>query len=162
MVLGLPSRQNCERQTSLVCKPPSPWHFVVAAEQTKSQLPVPYSVTSFPNSGLAAKTSAVRNDCFIQVTSNLRRGQTRVQKPTLKTLMTMTVFKGRVIWGGGRGLHYLPPCADFLLIELVLRWQGGAPGILVLSRSTLHLGGGLHSCRGAQRYCYWYCLHYCF
>ena len=35
-------------------------------------------------------------------------------KQLLRFCSTMNVFKGRIIWGGDKSLHYLPLCADFL------------------------------------------------
>ena len=42
---------------------------------------------------------------------------------------TMEVFKGRIIWGGGWSLHYLPLCAGFLLIGW---WWGNRNLVLSL------------------------------
>ena len=72
---------------------------------------------------------------------------------------TMNVLeKGKlIIWGRGQSLHYLPLCANFLLIgwwwgnRVVFQESCAQPEVTIL-----HLGGGLSSCRRTQRYCYVY------
>ena len=65
--------------------------------------------------------SLERKSWFIQDVSNLGEGCLVSKSQLQRFCLTMNVFKGRLIWGGGIRVFLIFPCADFLLIG---QWWG--------------------------------------
>ena len=99
-----------------------------------------------PNSGSAARHSKANTGetgvgwkgkaALFRRPATWREGRLVSKNEFQKFCLTMKSLKGRIIWGRGQSLHYLPLCADFFLIGW---WWGNRAGEWSSSNTVLSL-----------------------